>query len=196
MRRHPERLILASASPRRSELLARMGLRFAVVPAEVEEDNVPRNGPADMVLANARLKAAAVSRAEPDALVLGSDTTVALDGDVLNKPIDLAEARAMLRRLSGRCHTVHTAVVLYWEAGDFEHAFVEQSEVIFKSFDDGVINRYFQEVNPLDKAGAYGIQQGREWIIDRFEGSLENIMGLPVQTLAQKLAEHGFTFGV
>lgn len=174
----------------------RMGLGFSVVPADVEEDNVPRNGPAGMVLANARLKASAVSRAEPDALVLGSDTTVALDDEVLNKPLDLEEARRMLRRLSGRSHTVHTAVVMCWEAGGFEHAFVEQSEVIFKTFDDEVIDRYFEQVDPLDKAGAYGIQQGREWIIERFEGSLENIMGLPVQTLARKLAEHGFDFGV
>lgn len=193
---HPQRLILASASPRRSELLQRMGLRFDIQPADVEEHNQPSNGPAAMVGANAALKARAVSRAFPQALVLGSDTTVALGDEVLNKPADAAEARAMLRRLSGRAHVVYTAVALLWEQGTFEETFVEASEVHFKDFGDAVIDRYFEEVDPLDKAGAYGIQQAGELIIGRVEGSVENVMGLPVQALQGKLAEHGFDFRV
>ena len=193
---HPQCLILASASPRRRELLQRMGLRFEIRPAEVDEDNRPGNGPAMMVAANASLKAGAVSRDIPEALVLGSDTTVALGDEVLNKPVDLAEARAMLRRLSGRGHVVYTAVALFWEAGGFKESFVEASEVHFKDFGDAVINRYFEEVDPLDKAGAYGIQQSRELIIERVEGSVENVMGLPIQALEQKLVEHGFDFKV
>ncbi|MFP4157019.1 MAG: Maf family protein [Opitutales bacterium] len=194
MTEHPQRLILASASPRRRELLERMGLDFELRPAEVDEDNLPLQGPAAMVAANALLKARAVSREVPQALVLGSDTTVALDDEVLNKPVDLAEARSMLQRLCGRRHVVYTAVALLWQQGGFEDTFVEASEVHFKAFDEAVIDRYFDAVHPLDKAGAYGIQQARELIIERVEGSVENVMGLPIQTLARKLAEHGFDF--
>lgn len=196
MTRRPAELVLASASPRRRELLERMGLRFRIHPAAVEEDNDPNDGPAMMVASNAALKASFVSELEPDALVLGSDTTVALDAEVLNKPRDLDEARRMLHRLAGRSHQVYTAVALSWKEGVFEEVFVESSAVRFKDFDDAVIDRYFEEVNPLDKAGAYGIQQARDLIIESVEGSVENVMGLPIQRLAQKLAEHTFDFKV
>ena len=193
---HPEKLLLASASPRRRELLERMGLRFEIAPADVEEDNDPANGPSEMVAANAVLKAQALSAGHPDALVLGSDTTVALDAEVLNKPVDMEAARAMLHRLSGRSHTVYTAVALCWANGGLSEVFVERSEVLFKEFDDAVIDAYFEEVNPLDKAGAYGIQQARELIIDSVNGSVENVMGLPIQALEKRLSEHGFDFRV
>ena len=194
--RHPSKLILASASPRRRELLERMGLRFELCPADVEEDNDPRHGPAEMVATNAALKAAAVSASHPDALVLGSDTTVALENEVLNKPVDLDEARAMLKRLSGRSHRVYTAVALYWGAGARKDLFTENSEVHFKAFGDEVIESYFRQVDPLDKAGAYGIQQAREIIIQSVTGSVENVMGLPVQALERRLAELRFDFKV
>lgn len=193
---HPHHLLLASASPRRRELLERLGLRFEVCAADVEEDNDPVHGPAEMVAANAALKAAALSSLHPNALVLGSDTTVALEGEVLNKPADLDEARRILRRLSGRRHTVFTAVALHWQAGNLQEQFVESSQVHFKAFDDAVIERYFEQVDPLDKAGAYGIQQARELIIESVAGSVENVMGLPIQALEQKFAELGFDFRV
>lgn len=196
MNRRPTELVLASASPRRRELLERIGLQFRIHPAAVEEDNVPSDGPAQMVAANAALKASYVSELEHDALVLGSDTTVALGNEVLNKPQDLDQARRMLQQLSGQTHEVYTAVALYWKSGAFKDTFVESSVVHFKKFDDGVIDQYFEVVNPLDKAGAYGIQQGRELIIESLEGSLENVMGLPIQQLRQKLAEHAFDFRV
>lgn len=192
----PEKLILASASPRRRELLDRMGLCFEAIPADVDEDNDPTHGPAQMVAANAVLKAYALSASYPKALLLGSDTTVALGNEVLNKPVDLDEARAMLRRLAGRSHTVYTAVALHWQAGGLDEVFVESSEVHFKVFDDLVIESYFKQVDPLDKAGAYGIQQARAMIIERVEGSVENVMGLPTQALERKLAEHKFDFKV
>lgn len=191
---HPSQLILASASPRRRELLERLGLRFEVRPTHVDEHEDSVHGPAEMVAANAALKAAALSPLCPHALVLGSDTTVALGDEVLNKPADLDEARAMLRRLSGRSHTVYTAVALYWQAGALQEVFTESSEVCFKAFDDAVIERYFQQVDPLDKAGAYGIQQARELIIASVAGSVENVMGLPIQALERRLAELGFDF--
>lgn len=193
---HPEQLILASASPRRRELLERIGLRFGTCPADVVEANDPQHGPAAMVAMNAALKAAAVSAQHPRALVLGSDTTVALGAEVFNKPVDLAAAYRMLRRLSGRSHTVFTAVALHWQAGNLRLEFVEHSEVRFKTFDDAVIRRYFEQVNPLDKAGAYGIQHARELIIESVEGSVENVMGLPVQALEQQLAALGFNFRI
>lgn len=192
----PEKLILASASPRRRELLERIGLRFEICPANVEEDNNPVHGPVEMVAANAALKAAALSPLHPHALVLGSDTTVTMEGKVFNKPAGREEAYRMLRRLSGREHTVYTAVALYWKAGAFSEVFVESSQVRFKPFDDSVIESYFQQVDPLDKAGAYGIQQARGMIIESVEGSVENVMGLPVQALEQRLVELKFDFKV
>jgi septum formation protein len=191
---HPQQLILASASPRRSELLERIGLQFRICPADVEEYNSPDEGPAQMVLHNAGLKADALAGEFPDGLVLGSDTTVALDGIVLNKPVDMEEARAMLKRLSGRAHTVYTAIALRWQGGAWRDDFVEASEVRFKPLDDATIAAYFQRVDPLDKAGAYGIQAGREMIIEAVEGSVENVMGLPIQALEARLLEHGFDF--
>ena len=109
---HPEELVLASASPRRSELLQRMGLCFRVCPANVKEHDSATDGPEQMVALNASLKADALADSFPKSLVLGSDTTVALNGAVFNKPVDMAEARDMLRRLSGRTHAVYTAVAL------------------------------------------------------------------------------------
>lgn len=192
--KRPLSLLLASASPRRRELMERMGLRFTVRPSEVREDDSGRAGPEAMVAHNAALKAGFLAERFPDHLVLGSDTTVALDEAVLAKPADLEEAAAMLRRLSGRRHRVHTAVALRWRRGNFASDFVETSEVTFKALDAGTIRAYFERVNPLDKAGAYGIQEARELIIDRVEGSVENVMGLPVQALAACFAEHGFDF--
>ncbi|MEZ7842451.1 MAG: Maf family protein [Opitutales bacterium] len=193
---HPLQLILASASPRRSELLERIGLQFRICPADVEEYNSPDDGPAQMVLHNAGLKADALMTDFPDALVLGSDTTVALDGIVLNKPVDLDDARSMLQQLSGRPHTVYTSIALRWQAGGLSDDFVEASQVHFKTLDDATITAYFQCVDPLDKAGAYGIQTGREMIVEAVEGSVENVMGLPIQALEARLFELGFDFRV
>lgn len=194
MAHRPKRLLLASASPRRAELLQRMGLQFEIRPTHVEEDDSGSAGPEQMVLENAKLKAATLATSEPDALVLGSDTTVAFDDHVLSKPVNMDDARSMLRMLSGRAHTVYTAVALYWTAGELAHVFVERSDVRFQRLDDARIAAYFERVNPLDKAGAYGIQAGRELIVESVEGSVENVMGLPIQALAMTLEELGFDF--
>lgn len=190
----PEQFYLASASPRRAELMRRMGLRFEIRPTHVEEDDSGSSGPEEMVIENAKLKANTLSDLEPDALVLGSDTTVALGEQVLSKPTDMEDARCMLRMLSGRTHTVYTAVALYWKLGSLVHAFFECSLVRFQKLDDTRINQYFQLVDPLDKAGAYGIQVGRELIVESVEGSVENVMGLPIQRLALTMEELGFDF--
>ena len=192
--RHPDELILASASPRRSELLGRIGLKFKTCPANVNELGSSAEGPEHMVAVNARLKAEVLSDPFPDALILGSDTTVAVDNVVLNKPSDMKEARAMLSRLSGRDHIVYTAVVLLWKRVGFCDAFVESSTVRFRELDAATIDAYFEIVNPLDKAGGYGIQTGRELIVESVEGSVENVMGLPVQALQARLLQLGFDF--
>jgi septum formation protein len=190
----PKQLYLASASPRRAELMRRMGLRFEIRPTHVEEDDSGSAGPVEMVMENAKLKASTLSDLKPDALVLGSDTTVALGEQVLSKPTDMEDARYMLQLLSGRTHTVYTAVALYWKLGSLAHVFFECSLVRFQELDDARINQYFQLVDPLDKAGAYGIQVGRELIVESVEGSVENVMGLPIQRLALTMEELGFDF--
>ncbi len=180
-------LTLASASPRRKHLLELSGLRFSVFPAQVEEHEEPTSRPDDTVLHNAEIKAAWVSQCQPEALVLGSDTTVALESEVLHKPADMDEARAMLRRLAGRSHTVYTGICLKGPAKGIDECHFVTSEVTFKSLSEADIDAYFQMVNPLDKAGAYGIQEGKEMIIAGLRGSLHNVMGLPTEFLLERL---------
>jgi septum formation protein len=187
----PARLILASASPRRSELLAQLGVKFDVVVAQVTEHEDPATEPRKMVAHNAALKADWVASRHPDALVLGADTTVFIDRTVLNKPRDLAEAREMLKRLAGRTHTVFTGVALRRHRDEVKVDEGVASQVTFKPFGDDVIDAYFKVVNPLDKAGAYGIQEGRELIIAGWEGSFTNIMGLPMEATKQILTTWG-----
>lgn len=183
------RLILASASPRRRELLAQLGRPFDVVVADVTEHEAEDADPRAMVAHNAALKADWVARQFSDAFVLGADTTVFIDRTVLNKPRDLDDARNMLRRLAGRTHTVFTGVALRASSLQIDEGVT--SRVTFRAFDDAVIDAYFRVVNPLDKAGAYGIQEGRELIIDRWEGSFSNIMGLPMEVTKQILTQAG-----
>jgi septum formation protein len=185
-------LILASASPRRRLLLERMGLAFEVRAASITENEATDAEPAGLVRENARAKARAIAAGFPGCLVLGADTTVALDGELLHKPADLDEARVMLKRLSGRTHLVHTGVCLILAAEGFEEASVVRSQVRFHPLSDERIDAYFALVDPLDKAGAYGIQEGRELIVAGHEGSFANIMGLPVEHLRVRLRECGF----
>ena len=149
-------LILASASPRRRELLAQLGVSFTVVTAAVTEHEDPATDPRVMVAHNAALKADWVAARHPAALVLGADTTVFLDGAALNKPADAAEARAMLRRLSGRTHTVFTGLALRRVSDGLRLDAGEASEVTFKSFGDDVIEAYLALVPTLAKAGRRG----------------------------------------
>ena len=187
----PLALILASASPRRTELLREAGIPHRVQVATVTEHEDPTTDPARMVLHNARLKAAAVSRLHPEALVLGADTTVALGDQALNKPADLAESRAMLRRLSGREHTVHTGVCLLCPALGIDESHDVTAWVRFRELSEDDITRYQSLVDTLDKAGAYGIQQGKEIIIDDYQRPISTIMGLPVEFVKQRLAALG-----
>ncbi len=181
-------LILASQSPRRVTLLREAGFKFTISVPEVEEAHDATLSPEELTVENARLKARAVSTQSPDSWVIGADTLVYLDGIPLGKPANREEAFSMLRSLSGRGHQVCTGVAILSEAGNRERTFHVLSEVIFKPLSDDVIHTYHEAVNPLDKAGGYGIQEKSEWILDRYQGSWTNIMGLPMERLKEELA--------
>lgn len=180
-------LVLASQSPRRVELMRKAGFLFEVVVPEVEEAHDASLTPEALTVENARRKAVAASCIKPEALCIGADTLVYLDGEPLGKPADLDESLAMLRRLSGRSHEVCTGVYLAWDGGRRGRGFHVISQVLFKSLTDEVIRAYHARVNPLDKAGAYGIQEHGDMIISGHEGSWTNVMGLPMERLAEEL---------
>lgn len=185
------RLILASASPRRRELLGQLGVAFDVVVAEVTEHEEEATDPRVMVAHNAALKADWVAARNPDAVVLGADTTVFIDGAALNKPRDGAEARAMLRRLSGRTHTVFTGLAVRCARGGLRIDEGVASEVTFRALDDEVIEAYLAKVHTLDKAGGYAIQEHGELIVQGYRGSMTNIVGLPIESTKQILTRCG-----
>jgi septum formation protein len=185
------RLILASASPRRRELLGQLGVPFDVITAGVTEHEDPTTDPRVMVSLNAAMKADWVAARHPDAVVLGADTTVFIDGHSLNKPRDGAEAREMLRRLSGRTHTVHTGLALRRARDGLALEAGESSEVRFKTLDEPTIEAYLARVHTLDKAGGYAIQEQPDLIIAGYQGSWTNIVGLPVETMKQILTRCG-----
>ncbi len=184
-------LILASASPRRRELLAQLGYAFTVIPAEVTEHEAPDADPREMVRHNAALKAEWVAARHPDATVIGADTTVFVDRTVLNKPRDAAEARAMLRMLSGRAHTVFTGLAVRRVRDGLKLDRGVASEVTLRPLDEAVIELYLSRVHTLDKAGGYAIQEQGELIVDHYTGSLTNIVGLPVEEMKQLLTQAG-----
>ncbi len=187
------RLILASASPRRKELLASLGVAFEVIPAEVTEHEAPDADPREMVKHNAALKADWVAARHPEATVIGADTTVFIDRTVLNKPRDLPDARAMLKLLAGRTHTVFTGLAIRRHRDDLKLDTGVASEVTFKPLDDATIALYLSRVHTLDKAGGYAIQEQGELIIAGFTGSLTNIVGLPLEEMKQLLTRAGLT---
>ena len=187
------RLILASASPRRKELLASLGVAFEVIPAEVTEHEAHDADPREMVRHNAALKADWVAARHPDATVIGADTTVFIDRTVLNKPRDLSAARAMLKLLAGRTHTVFTGLAVRRQRDGLKLDQGVASEVTFKAFADAALELYLSRVHTLDKAGGYAIQEQGELIIAGFTGSLTNIVGLPLEEMKQLLTRAGLT---
>ncbi len=172
------KLILASASPRRRELLARAGVDFEVLPSALEEVRLAGESGADYALRMARDKAAAVSCNRPGALVLAADTIVEIDATVLEKPGNPDDARWMLRTLAGRTHTVVTAFALA-RNGQIVESKPVVSRVTFRKLDDGEIDAYIATGEPFDKAGGYGIQGIAAGFIAHVEGSRDNVMGLP-----------------
>ncbi len=180
--------ILASGSPRRHELLEQLGARFQVETATVEELEDPNFTPRELCRANAFRKAQVAAMRHPEKLVIGADTLVHVDNETFGKPASLAEARRMLRRLSGRSHEVTTACCLVQWRPPRRVVFDETTLVRFAALSDRQIRNYLAAIDPLDKAGAYAIQEHGEWIVEALEGSFTNVVGLPVERLREELA--------
>ena len=181
-------LILASGSPRRKELLSQIVSEFEIVPSDAEELKIHEDGPVKLVETNARLKANSVAFQNQGHWVLGADTLVFYNDKILGKPRDIDEAVEMLLFLSGKSHKVATGVCLQCMELEFEKTFSETTRVQFKQIDKSSILDYFSHVDPLDKAGAYAIQSFSELIIEEFEGSYSNVVGLPVESLGRVLS--------
>jgi len=188
----PAPLILASASPRRRELMTESGYLFRVVTVPVQEATPPHLTVRETVLMNARRKGSAVAAVHPEACVVAADTLVALNGEPLGKPSSLEDARRMLRRLSGRTHQVFSGVWIEHRVAGRLGAFIEVSHVRFRKVTRKEIEEYFRLVDVLDKAGAYAAQTDPIGLIERIEGSRTNVIGLPMERLARMLKRKGF----
>jgi septum formation protein len=183
-------LILASASPRRNDLLNRLGLRFRVVPADVEETLYPGESPEEYVTRLASLKARTIAVQFPDLWVLGADTIVVIDGEILGKPQDDDDARAMLARLAGRYHEVFTGYA-FIRGEEPEQTRVRwiRSEVFIRHLSTAEIAAYVCTREPMDKAGSYAVQGIGSGIVERISGSYTNVVGLPLCEVARDLKD-------
>lgn len=184
------RLLLASASPRRHELLALLGLPFDVTATDVDETPRPGESPATLVVRLSREKAHAVA-APPGTLIIACDTIVALNGDVLGKPHDAAEATDMLRRLRGRPHAVYSALALLDPATGREQSAVAETTVAMRTYTDAELIAYVASGDPLDKAGAYAIQHAGFHPVAQIQGCYANVTGLPLCHLTRCLRTWG-----
>ncbi len=187
------KLILASASPRRQELLSELGLPFTVVPADIDERHHAGETPHDYAMRMSRTKAQHVAQQHPDAWVLGADTIVTIDKRILGKPQDKADAEAMLSSLSGRVHTVLTSLALVHHRRDKMAVEAVSTRVHFCPLSAAEIAAYLATEEPFDKAGAYAIQGHAGAFVDTFEGCYTNVVGLPVQRTADMLEAAGFS---
>ena len=184
-------LFLASASPRRKELLSELTSSFRVVSSEAEELTSHHRGVVKLVQENARIKAESVASMHPSTWVLGADTVVALREKVFGKPKSMPDAEEMLLELSGLSHQVHTGLCLIHKQRNYLQCTKDTSTVHFREFNREVISQYYHEVNPLDKAGGYAIQTNADLIVEKFEGSYSNVVGLPLELLKSWLSELG-----
>ena len=180
-----DRLILASGSPRRRDMLQKVGLEFDVIPSPAEELHDESMALDQLCEENARLKALAVAQDYPEATVIGADTLVYIDQTPLGKPRSKEEAEAMLMRLSGRTHQVCTGVCIA-RAGKVV-SFHAITEVVFKKLSEKIIRDYMSKVDVMDKAGSYAVQEHGEMIIEQVRGDYDNVVGLPVAQLLAKL---------
>ena len=180
-------IVLASASPRRSELLKKMGIAFEVYTSNAEEVKNQNDSVEMLCKLNAKRKASWMAQKFPDRLVIGADTLVTMDGKIYGKPHDKEDAIKNLLELQGRVHSVITGVALLCENLCFENLFHVETKVVFKELSVDQIQRYYEKVNPLDKAGGYAIQEYGEMIIDHIDGSFSNVIGLPIEELKMQI---------
>ncbi|PYL92869.1 MAG: septum formation protein Maf, partial [Verrucomicrobia bacterium] len=198
---HPARLllefvampsfVLASSSPRRAALLFDSGFEFETVSPRVAELFDVGLTLRELTLWNAIRKGMSVAQTHPDAVVLAADTLVALENQIIGKPVDLNEAAQMLRRLSGRTHEVSSAVLIYHQTSGKMAVFHDISRVRFHRVSDATIKKYLAKIDPLDKAGAYAAQGNGAEIIAKIEGSFTNVVGLPMEKTITTLAKFG-----
>ncbi|MBZ0272038.1 Maf family protein [bacterium] len=181
------RLILASASPRRRAMLGDIGLRFEALASNVEENEIAGETPAAHTRRLARDKARSIARSRPDALVLGVDTTVVIDGDIVGKPAGVSDARATLARLAGREHVVVSSYALVAADADIDLTRTVESRVTIRPLTAGQIARYVDTGEPMDKAGSYAVQGLGAALVARVDGSYTNVVGLPLAELTADL---------
>lgn len=188
------RIILASASPRREELLRQIGLTFQVIPSDFDEMGVVPWPPDEHVLESSRSKAMGIALGFDDAVVIGADTVVVVDDTILQKPENDADARRMLRLLSGRSHFVYTGLCVVRRTGGQTIKILRdhvRTEVRFGELSDEIISQYVATGEPMDKAGAYGIQERGAVLVEGIVGDYPNVVGLPVYRLSRMLLEVG-----
>jgi septum formation protein len=181
-------LILASASPRRADMLRRLGLEFLAVPSDIPEVQGGVLSAGEVAQINAYLKARAVARKHPGAVTVGVDTVVVLGSQIFGKPSTMAEAEQMLMALQGRTHQVVTGVCLIHLRGQRRKIFSEQTYVTFRTLTLQQIRHYLRQTNPLDKAGGYGIQDQGDVLVESLSGSFTNVVGLPLERFQAELA--------
>jgi septum formation protein len=182
-------VLLASASARRRELLRKAGVKFQTEIAQVEELTPENISARELCLRNAQLKAAEVASRFPDRIVLGADTIVSLEGRIFGKPRGAAEARAMLEQLCGRIHEVLTGVCLLQRSQGKLCRFFDSTRVKFRARSEVDLDNYLRSIDPLDKAGAYAAQEDHGRLIECVEGSMSNVIGLPVERVVTALKE-------
>ncbi len=186
------KLILASASPRRKELLSQLGTPFTVLPADIDERHHDGEAPRDYVVRMSQTKAERVARQHPEAWVLGADTIVTIDDRILGKPKDAADATAMLWSLSERVHAVITGLALIQYGQGYMALETVSTFVYFRRLSEAAISAYIAAKKPFDKAGAYAIQDQDGVLVERYEGCYTNVVGLPVQRTADMLRDAGY----
>jgi len=186
------KFILASSSPRRRELLLRLQTPFDIILPDVDESIIPPDGsPETYCTALAELKANDISQHYPNNLVIGSDTIVVLDDQIMGKPDDKSQAQKMLDSLSGRTHHVYTGVCLKWAERNIHHLFAEITMVTFRELSDADINHYIESCPPYDKAGSYGIQDWSAVFVKGIKGCYDNVVGFPISRFYQELRKLG-----
>ena len=186
------KFILASSSPRRQELLLRLQTPFDIILPDVDESIIPPEGNPEIYCTSlAELKANDISQYYPNNLVIGSDTIVVLDNDIMGKPEDKAMAQNMLEKLSGKTHHVYTGVCLIWTDKNIYHHFAEITMVTFRELSEADINYYIKSCPPYDKAGSYGIQDWSAIFVKEIKGCYDNVVGFPISRFYEELKKLG-----
>ncbi len=187
------KIVLASSSPRRKELLSKTGLRFVVRPGMYEEDMTLALKPVELAKLLSRGKAESVAKSHKNAIVIGADTFVALSGEVLGKPHTVPKARAMLKKLSGKCHAVITGFAIIDTKSKKTISRAVTTKVYFKKLSSREINAYIKTGEPLERGGSYAIQGIGSMFVSKIEGDFFNVMGLPINALMEELKKFGIS---